>query len=710
MVIKQEGPGDPGGPRSPPAPPPPPSDNAKIKHIFVLVMENRSYDHFLGYSEYTGTDTQTGAMTRAEGLGGGYYNDYKAQTTEAAISVAGTGTITSSVPGEPITSKLRSINDPPPHFPPEPPPPPAPPPPPNQGTLRYPTTDTAGDTTYKQGDVKHQFSNIMAQLCGAGQEVHAKLNGAKYPPVLEAHKTGFAYDYGQNVDSGNPGEPMRCFNIFNLPVLNALAREFVLCDHWFSSLPGPTEPNRMFVHAATSGGWDDSPTGGQYFDIFFKKKVVGEGFGDNGRDYGIGFEDGTIFDRLRLANKKFRIYTGDSYPQVGLLQGISILSDIDDFGDFAQDLKDPGYDADYTFIEPRYDQISTSINQWLGSHLDVGSALSVTNNSQHPANSVALGEQLIKSVYEAVRNSPLWNESMLIITWDEHGGFFDHVKPPPAQPIPTSTAPNGIQGNVNGFMFDQYGPRVPAVVISPWCPQNMIEHRQLEHSVIPATIEQVFGLVSMTVRDYGFAGVGLQKLATLATPRTVSVTIPDPINAATIAAIQPKGPAPTIPIDPVVVSSGPITGVGPARGNQGVQASAPEPLAKAAVASPPTVSALGTPFQPTLVASAPGTPVGATPVSSAPAAPIELSPAALAQAAKVPLDLSDPWLASALAAAVKAHLTVAPADAANIQARVTGLKTVADLVQYHNDMAPIVSNARVLARQQRVAARKQPVP
>jgi phospholipase C len=672
MAINQ----GPPPPHSPPAPPPPPPDNAKIKHIFVLVMENRSYDHFLGYSEYKGTDTQTGTTTTAEGLGGGYYNDYTIQTNKPAISVGSTGAIASAAP-------VRNQGPPPPHSPAEPPPPP---PPPSQGTLRYPTTDTAGDTTYNSHDVKHQFSDIMAQLCGAGQEVHANLNGAPYPPVVEATKTGFAYDYARNSDSGNPGEPMRCFSPFHLPVLNALAREFVLCDHWFSSLPGPTEPNRMFVHAASSGGWDDSPSPGQYFDIFFAKEIVGEVAGDNGRDYGIAFENGTIFDRLRLANKKFRIYTGDSYPQVGLLQGISILSDIDDFGDFAGDVNDPGYDADYTFIEPRYDTIS----QQLG--------LSFVNNAQHPANSVALGEGLIKSVYESIRNSPLWNESMLIITWDEHGGFFDHVTPPPAKPIPTSTAPNGIKGIINGFMFDQYGARVPAVVISPWCPQNMIEHRQLEHSVIPATIEQVFGLFSMTVRDDGFTGFGLQKLASLATPRTVSVTIPDPINAATIAAIQPKGPAPTEPIDPVVVSSGPITGVGPAGGNQGVLASAPEPQVKpAAVASAPSASAPGTPVDPTLVASAPG-------------APVELTPAALAQAAQVPLDLSDPWLASALAVAVKAHLTAAPADAANIQARATGLKTVADLVQYYNDMTPIVNNARVLARQQRVAARKQTVP
>ena len=188
------------------------------------------------------------------------------------------------------------------------------------------------------------------------------------------------------------------------------------------------------------------------------------------------------------------------------------------FGNFALDVKDPNYDAAYTFIEPRYDTLSQQAGR------------PFVNNSQHPANSVALGEQVIKDVYDAIRKSPHWNESMLIITWDEHGGFYDHMLPPRANPT-------GTTGQKYGFTFDQYGPRVPAVVISPLCQRNLIEHRQLEHSFIPATVEQVFGLKPLTVRDTGITG--LQTLATLVTPRTVSVTIPDPVKAP-----QPDGDAP----------------------------------------------------------------------------------------------------------------------------------------------------------------------
>jgi len=558
-----------------------------IKHLFVLMMENRSFDHLLGFQGITGKDTKTGAMTKAEDLTAPRgekielpYNEYTYQTNR----------------------------------------------PPVAGTSRYTVTATAGDTTFNKHDPQHQFLNVLTQLCGQGKgpTVHANggLKGGGYPQVAGARRTGFAADYALNADAGNPGEPMRCFAQGTLPVLTALAKEFVLCDHWFSSMAGPTEPNRMFVHAATSGVWDDSPTNGDYEKIFAAKSV-------GATDYGISFENGTIFDALRRAKVPFRIYAGDGFPQVGLLSGISLSSDVDDFANFAGDINDPTYDAAYTFIEPRYDTISEHLGD------------PYVNNSQHPTNSVALGEGLIKAVYEAIRNSPHWNQSMLIITWDEHGGFFDHVTPPPAPRIPTRSAPNGIQGKGFGFMFDQYGPRVPAVVISPWCPQNMIEHRPLEHSFIPATIEQLFGLKPLTTRD---TGVGLQTLATLAAPRNVTAPIPAPL-----AANEPTGPVP-------------------------------------------------------------GTPVGssATPVASVGSGPAAPAPAAQAGSSS-PLDLSDPWLASTLAVAIKAHIEAVPADDANIKARAFRLKTIGDLAQYYKQITPVIHNARVLARQRKVAARTQPV-
>ncbi|HEY4167835.1 MAG TPA: alkaline phosphatase family protein [Reyranella sp.] len=413
------------------------SGQTGIKHVFVLMMENRSYDHFLGFSNITGTDAHSGQMTQAEGLKGNESDVY-----------------------ESVTSTV---------------------------------SQTAGDVI-AQGP-PHQFNDVLIDLCGPEFD-NVQLNGGSYPAVKG---NGYAAAYGIVTDKTRSGEVMRCFAKNNLRVLNALATEFVVCDHWFSSMAGPTEPNRMFVHAATSGPWDDSPSEWQQI-----KAVL---FGDD-----IKFSSGTIYDRLRRANVPFRIYAGDDFPNVALLHGVSVYTDIDDFEDFEGDINDDDFDAAYTFIEPDYDVVNfQSPGSFSG------------GNSQHPSGSVLAGERLIKQVYEIIRKSPRWNQSMLVVTWDEHGGFYDHVLPPRADPT-------GARGQAHGYMFDQLGPRVPAVVISPLCPKNMIEHRTLEHSVVPATVEQMFGLDPMTVRDGRI--IGLQTLATLKSPRQdTPIKLPDPVAA-----------------------------------------------------------------------------------------------------------------------------------------------------------------------------------
>ena len=86
-------------------------------------------------------------------------------------------------------------------------------------------------------------------------------------------------------------------------------------------------------------------------------------------------------------------------------------------------------------------------------------------DDDHPAHDVANGQRLVKEVYEAVRNGPQWNESLLVITYDEHGGFFDHV-PTPARGVPT---PDGRRSPPpERFGFDRLGVRVPTIMISPW--------------------------------------------------------------------------------------------------------------------------------------------------------------------------------------------------------------------------------------------------
>jgi len=408
-----------------------------IKHVFVLMLENRSFDHMLGFSGITGTDAATGKPTTIAGLTGAESNSHGGHTYRVSQGAPDVGE----------------------HGP------------------------------------AHGFNDVLEQLCGAGATYP---RGGHYPPITSS---GYASSYAKRAGAGSAGDVMRCFTPAQLPVLDALAREFVVCDHWFSSMPGPTWPNRMFAHAASAGGFDDGPSPAQ--EVAWS--VLPES--------GVRFSGGNIFSALAAKGVKYRIYADDPFPNVSELENISILRDVREFEDLAEDLRRPGFDAGYVFIEPSYDV--------LGDYRD--------GNSQHPLGSVAAGEQLIKATYEAIRNSPVWDHSLLIITWDEHGGFYDHVAPGPAlRP--------GAAGRTHGFTFEQLGPRVPAVIVSPLIPRNLIEHRPYEHASIPATVERVFGLHGLNSRDGRCNGAN--HLATLATARADT-----PRTLPAVATPQPRKPA-----------------------------------------------------------------------------------------------------------------------------------------------------------------------
>jgi phospholipase C len=132
----------------------------------------------------------------------------------------------------------------------------------------------------------------------------------------------------------------------------------------------------------------------------------------------------------------------------------------------------------------------------------------------HPLDDVIRGERLVKSVYESIRNSPHWERSVLLVLFDEHGGFYDHVAPPAAvNPGDTIT-----QAYVrNNFQFDQLGVRVPALVISPYIRRGTIDHTDYDHTSMPATVERLFGMKPLTERDK--AANDLLHMFTLSQPR-----------------------------------------------------------------------------------------------------------------------------------------------------------------------------------------------
>lgn len=340
-------------------------------------------------------------------------------------------------------------------------------------------------------DPGHEFQDVFEQLTHYS---FAKdwVRGGRYP---ESFNSGFVKNYAtsNSESTGLPkpselGDVMGCYdtrrthsNLYNL------ATNFAICDKWFSSLPGPTWPNRFFVHGASSNGMVEGPSTGEIL------KWVGT-------EFGFKYPKGSIFDALKRAKIPYSLYNdranrfipkknrpnitelGD-IPQVASIDGIH-LTEINDLGHFTDDLRGP-FDPCYVFIEPNYGTVRKNTYKY--------------GSSQHPMDSPLGGEGLIQFVYESIRNSPYWEESLLIITYDEHGGFYDSVKPP------RSTPPNdgGYRSEFNKFRFrfDSYGVRVPAVVVSPRIKKGAVDHKLYDHASVAATLEEIFDIPWLTDRD-----------------------------------------------------------------------------------------------------------------------------------------------------------------------------------------------------------------
>jgi len=151
------------------------------------------------------------------------------------------------------------------------------------------------------------------------------------------------------------------------------------------------------------------------------------------------------------------------------------------FGTYSQFLKDceEGNLPDYSFIEPNY-----SDHQ--------GDSVEEVANDQHPDHNVQQGEVFIASIYQAIKNNPeLWETTALLITYDEHGGIFDHV-PPPKCVKDKFKADGNVTGTGVEFLFDRLGVRVPTILVSPWVPKGSVVNRVFDHASIPATVTKFF--------------------------------------------------------------------------------------------------------------------------------------------------------------------------------------------------------------------------
>ncbi len=411
-------------------------------HIVVVMMENHSFDNFLGALALNGTP-------RADGL------TFKG------------GVATNSNPGSTGTSARVTA---------------------------YPFPSTA-----QGGDVGQDWNATHTQINGGRMDGFVKYNDSTqamgyYPPEV----VPFAY---------------------------SLASSFTVANRWFCSAPCQTYPNRRFLMAGTA-----------YGDIATNTASLSDPPPPNG----------TIFDRLHAYGISWRNYFTD-LPQTAIIPSIiekypaNIVPVAEFFAACAT-----GRLPSVSFVDPEFGavgDVGASIVEYgalLPALVALGADLTTVGGDEEDPQDVYYGEAWAYTVLEAVLHSPAWPRTLLIYTYDEHGGYYDHV-PPPAAIAPDSIPPALAAGDTPGG-YNLYGPRVPAVVVSPYSQPGAVSNVVHDHTSVLATIEAKWNLPALTYRDAN------------------AHTVMDFLNLKKAALLDPpalRGPSLTGPSGPVIGSAGP---------------------------------------------------------------------------------------------------------------------------------------------------------
>jgi phospholipase C len=259
----------------------------------------------------------------------------------------------------------------------------------------------------------------------------------------------------------------------DLPFYYKLASTFAIADHYHASVPGPTWPNRLFLYAATSFG--------ETYNLLLPDLS----------GYPYPGTPASVLDELEASQTKWMIYADGILSSLPIIYGFgfdgtarwgrSVTGGIADFMSAAQG----GTLPPVSFVDPN-----------LASELSNGGV----GLDEHPPGDIQSGEKFVSDVVHALMQSPQWAHLALFVTWDEHGGFYDHVAPPSA------CAPDGIppklqDGDTTTGGFDMLGIRVPLIVVSPYAKSAYVGHHVYDHTSITRFIEAKFKLPALTARD-----------------------------------------------------------------------------------------------------------------------------------------------------------------------------------------------------------------
>jgi phospholipase C len=305
-----------------------------------------------------------------------------------------------------------------------------------------------------------------------GRHVSQSWN-ATHEQIDEGRMDGFVRSVGDT-------QPMGYWTQDVLPFAYSLARTFCLANRWFGSTPCQTYPNRRFLMAGTA-----------YGNISTSTESLLDPPPPNG----------TIWDRLHHYGISWRNYFTD-LPSVGVI-GSTVEKYPQNLSPIAQFFTDcaAGNLPSVSIVDPEFGvagEVGGPLSQ-LPALQPIAEKLSTTGGSEENPQDMAYGEYWASQAVKAVLASPAWPRTLLIYTYDEHGGYYDHVAPPSAiapDTIPPALGPGDAPGG-----YDLYGPRVPAVVVSPYSKPNAVTNTIHDHTSFLATVEAKWNLPFLTYRD-----------------------------------------------------------------------------------------------------------------------------------------------------------------------------------------------------------------
>lgn len=401
---------------------------AQIETVVYLMLENRSLDNVLGW--LYDNDRPTVVVPP------GSSPDYNGLSTALSNSVNGTE-YHPAVGTQGLSQPLRT----PPYDPSEPMP---------------------HVLCQLYADGKHQLSDCEPCLGEKGSSGPANPPWADTPTM-----TGFAADYQAFYD--DPAQVMGAYDNSQLPVLSGLAKNFAVSDRWFSSAPTQTDPNRAFSICGTSLG---AEVNGDIDETTYAgAQTIFNALGDNGKTWGLYYQTENPLGTGEPA-LSWEAFTPYYFPMMKSAPNGSVES----YNTFCEQATS-GQLPNFCFLEPFWS---------VGKGIPGGTFFGLQGNDYHPPAWVGPAEADLNDLYDMLRESPQWDSMLFIISFDEHGGTYDH------EPPTTSIAPDSHVGKT-GFAFERLGVRVPTILVSNYVEpktvfRSTVAGKELDHTSFIATM------------------------------------------------------------------------------------------------------------------------------------------------------------------------------------------------------------------------------